>query len=127
MSSRFSISTGKEERGNYWGYDPMAFFAPHRGYAAGSEPGCQVVEFKEMVKALHQAGIEVILDVVFNHTCEGNERGPCSASRDWKTTSTTCSTKVAVLQELLGLRQHRQRQPPDGARDDLPLPAALGA
>lgn len=63
-------------RPNYWGYDPMAFFAPHRGYAVSREPGAQVREFKEMVKALHQAGIEVILDVVFNHTCEGNERGP---------------------------------------------------
>jgi glycogen operon protein len=63
-------------RRNYWGYDPMAFFAPHRGYAASDEPGAQVVEFKEMVKALHQANIEVILDVVFNHTCEGNELGP---------------------------------------------------
>ena len=61
---------------NYWGYDPMAFFAPHRGYAAGTEPGCQVREFKEMVRALHAAGIEVILDVVFNHTAEGNELGP---------------------------------------------------
>lgn len=64
------------DRPNYWGYDPMAFFAPHRGYAVGNEPGCQVLEFKQMVKALHQAGIEVILDVVFNHTCEGNELGP---------------------------------------------------
>jgi glycogen operon protein len=64
------------ERPNYWGYDPMAFFGPHRGYAVGTEPGCQVNEFKQMVKALHQAGIEVILDVVFNHTCEGNELGP---------------------------------------------------
>jgi len=63
-------------RGNYWGYDPLAFFAPHRGYAASKAPGAQVREFKEMVKALHQAGIEVILDVVFNHTCEGNENGP---------------------------------------------------
>ncbi len=61
---------------NYWGYDPMAFFAPHRGYAADSTPGGQVVEFKQLVKALHQAGIEVILDVVFNHTCEGNHLGP---------------------------------------------------
>ncbi len=61
---------------NYWGYDPLAFFAPHRGYAVGTEPGCQVIEFKQMVQALHQAGIEVILDVVFNHTCEGNELGP---------------------------------------------------
>ncbi len=66
----------KPDRPNYWGYDPMAFFAPHRGYAAGSEPGCQVREFKQMVRALHEAGIEVILDVVFNHTAEGNEFGP---------------------------------------------------
>ena len=66
----------KLERPNYWGYDPLAFFAPHRGYAAGSAPGSQVNEFKQMVKALHQAGIEVILDVVFNHTSEGNELGP---------------------------------------------------
>ncbi|MFV1966943.1 MAG: glycogen debranching protein GlgX [Pirellulaceae bacterium] len=66
----------KLERPNYWGYDPMAFFAPHRGYAVSDEPGAQVAEFKQMVKALHQAGIEVILDVVFNHTCEGNELGP---------------------------------------------------
>jgi glycogen operon protein len=64
------------ERPNYWGYDPLCFFAPHRGYAAGGEPGGQVREFKEMVRALHQAGIEVILDVVFNHTAEGNEYGP---------------------------------------------------
>jgi isoamylase len=63
-------------RGNYWGYDPVAFFAPHRGYASGHEPGCQVREFKEMVRALHAAGIEVILDVVFNHTAEGNQLGP---------------------------------------------------
>lgn len=60
----------------YWGYDPLAFFAPHRGYASGQEPGSQVREFKEMVLALHRAGIEVILDVVFNHTAEGNEKGP---------------------------------------------------
>ncbi|MCL2742247.1 MAG: glycogen debranching protein GlgX [Planctomycetaceae bacterium] len=61
---------------NYWGYDTMAFFSPHRGYAHGKEPGAQVREFKELVRAFHQAGIEVILDVVFNHTCEGNENGP---------------------------------------------------
>jgi glycogen operon protein len=61
---------------DYWGYDPLAFFAPHRGYAVGTQPGCQVGEFKEMVRALHQAGIEVILDVVFNHTAEGNQSGP---------------------------------------------------
>ncbi|MHB1033765.1 MAG: glycogen debranching protein GlgX [Pirellulales bacterium] len=65
-----------ESRPNYWGYDPLAFFAPHRGYASSNQPGAQVVEFKRMVRALHQAGIEVILDVVFNHTAEGNELGP---------------------------------------------------
>lgn len=63
-------------RPNYWGYDPMAFFSPHRGYAVSEEPGAQVRELKTLVRALHQAGIEVILDVVFNHTCEGNELGP---------------------------------------------------
>ncbi len=66
----------KPSHKNYWGYDPMAFFSPHRGYAFSAEPGAQVNEFKEMVRAFHQAGIEVILDVVFNHTCEGNEFGP---------------------------------------------------
>ncbi len=63
-------------RPNYWGYDSLAFFSPHRGYAFDRKPGAQVNEFKQMVKELHKAGIEVILDVVFNHTCEGNERGP---------------------------------------------------
>ncbi len=67
---------GKPERGNYWGYDPIAFFAPHRGYAVSKEPGAQVREFKTMVRELHRAGIEVILDVVFNHTAEGNHEGP---------------------------------------------------
>jgi isoamylase len=66
----------KLDRPNYWGYDPMSFFSPHRGYAHDKTPGAQVNEFKEMVKALHRAGIEVILDVVFNHTCEGNQNGP---------------------------------------------------
>src|SRR5580704_11003792 len=66
----------KNWRTNYWGYDSLGFFSPHRGYAAGDRPGCHVNEFKQMVRALHQAGIEVILDVVFNHTAEGNEHGP---------------------------------------------------
>src|SRR3569833_42462 len=65
-----------EERQNYWGYDSMAFFAPHRGYAASSVPGAQVVEFKQMVRALHQAGIEVVLDVVFFLSAVGFVFGP---------------------------------------------------
>jgi glycogen operon protein len=61
---------------NYWGYAPVSFFAPHRGYSARPDPLGPVDEFRDMVKALHRAGIEVILDVVFNHTAEGDERGP---------------------------------------------------
>jgi len=61
---------------NYWGYSPLAFFAPMPGYAAAPDPGGEVNELKRLIKALHANGIEVILDVVFNHTAEGNERGP---------------------------------------------------
>ncbi|MEO2048174.1 MAG: glycogen debranching protein GlgX [Pirellulales bacterium] len=67
---------GKPQRTNYWGYDSLAFFSPHRGYQHGNKAGDQVRQFKEMVRALHAAGIEVILDVVFNHTAEGNHVGP---------------------------------------------------
>ena len=70
------------ERGltNYWGYNSIAFFAPHVGYATGGL-GQQVSEFKSMVKALHRAGLEVILDVVYNHTGEGNQLGPTLSLR----------------------------------------------
>jgi isoamylase len=61
---------------NYWGYNTLNYFAPESRYAMASEPGRQVREFKQMVKTLHQAGIEVILDVVYNHTAEGNHLGP---------------------------------------------------
>jgi len=61
---------------NYWGYAPASFFAPHQRYSSRQDPLGPVEEFRDMVKALHRAGIEVILDVVFNHTAEGDERGP---------------------------------------------------
>ena len=61
---------------NYWGYQPLSFFAPHPGYSSRSEPLGAVDEFRDMVKALHRAGIEVLLDVVYNHTTEGGESGP---------------------------------------------------
>ena len=61
---------------NYWGYNTIGFFAPHNAYCATGERGQQVQEFKAMVRALHKADIEVILDVVYNHTAEGNHRGP---------------------------------------------------
>jgi isoamylase len=61
---------------NYWGYNTIGFFAPHAEYAAATDPQAMVREFKDMVKALHAAGIEVIMDVVYNHSAEGDERGP---------------------------------------------------
>ena len=65
---------------NYWGYNTLAFFAPHVGYASGWL-GQQVSEFKSMVKTLHRAGLEVILDVVYNHTGEGSHLGPTLSLR----------------------------------------------
>ncbi|WP_037898785.1 glycogen debranching protein GlgX, partial [Streptomyces sviceus] len=72
-----------QDRGlaNYWGYNTIGFFAPHNAYAAHGTRGQQVTEFKAMVKALHAAGLEVILDVVYNHTAEGNEKGPTLSFR----------------------------------------------
>jgi glycogen operon protein len=72
-----------EEKGlsNYWGYNTIAFFAPQNTYSSSGQRGQQVQEFKGMVKALHSAGIEVILDVVYNHTAEGNHLGPTLSMR----------------------------------------------
>jgi glycogen operon protein len=66
---------------NYWGYAPVGFFAPHQAYSSRSDPLGAVDEFRDMVKALHRAGIEVILDVVFNHTSEGDHTGPTQSLR----------------------------------------------
>jgi len=66
---------------NYWGYNTIGFFAPHNAYSSGDGGGEQVLEFKAMVRDLHRAGIEVILDVVYNHTAEGNHLGPTLAFR----------------------------------------------
>lgn len=76
--ARTNPLTGEPLR-NYWGYNSVAFFAPKEGYS--TQAGAQVSEFKEMVRALHAAGIEVILDLVFNHTAEGSERGPTLSFR----------------------------------------------
>jgi isoamylase len=66
---------------NYWGYAPLSFFAPHQAYSSRRDPLGPVDEFRDMVKALHRAGIEVLLDVVFNHTAEGNHSGPTISFR----------------------------------------------
>lgn len=80
---QFVDETHLMERGltNYWGYNSIGFFAPHGAYSASGTRGQQVAEFKHMVKTLHRAGIEVILDVVYNHTAEGNQLGPTLSFR----------------------------------------------
>jgi isoamylase len=77
----FDEQDGPPSLGNYWGYQPLSFFAPHDGYSSRSNPVDALDEFRDMVKALHRAGIEVILDVVYNHTSEGNEHGPTRCFR----------------------------------------------
>ena len=80
---QFTNDTTLQAKGlsNYWGYNTIGYFAPHNDYAATKDPGAQVSEFKAMVKALHAANIEVILDVVYNHTAEGNHMGPTLSFR----------------------------------------------
>jgi glycogen operon protein len=73
---QFDSQDAPSGKTNYWGYSPVSFFAPHQGYSSRQEPLGPVNEFRDMVKALHRADIEVILDVVFNHTTEGDDRGP---------------------------------------------------
>jgi len=68
-------------KANYWGYAPVSFFAPHQAYSSRQDPLGPVDEFRDMVKALHRAGIEVVLDVVFNHTAEGDQHGPTLSFR----------------------------------------------
>ena len=80
---QFLHDHGLTEKGlrNYWGYNTIAYFAPHDRYASRTDAGGQVQEFKAMVRTLHEAGIEVILDVVYNHTAEGNHLGPTLSMR----------------------------------------------
>jgi len=79
-SSRLNPITGERLK-NYWGYNHVAFFAPKQSYCIGGPHGLQIHEFRQMVKAFHRAGIEVILDIVLNHTAEGDELGPTISLR----------------------------------------------
>jgi glycogen operon protein len=78
---QFDPQDAPDGRVNYWGYQPVSFFAPHAAYSSRREPLGVLDEFRDMVKALHRAGIEVFLDVVFNHTSEGSEQGPTCCFR----------------------------------------------
>ena len=112
---------------NYWGYNTIGFLAPHNGYAAYGTRGEQVAEFKTMVKALHEADIEVILDVVYNHTAEGNHLGPTLAFRGIDNDNSSRLVGGALAQ----LRHHGHRQQPAHAQPARPtahhgLAALLG-
>ena len=78
---QFDRQSAPGDRPNYWGYEPVTFFAPHRGYSSRRDWLGPVDEFRDLVKALHRAGIEVILDVVFNHTAEDGDDGPTLSLR----------------------------------------------
>jgi isoamylase len=93
-----------EKLKNYWGYNPVAFFAPKQAYSFEGSHWRQTLEFKEMVKAFHRAGIEVILDIVLNHTAEGDELGP------------PISLRGTVLQGFYRRGQYAECQPPCGTR-----------
>ena len=124
---------------NYWGYNTIGFFAPDSRYASSGFQGEQVKEFKEMVKALHKAGIEVILDVVYNHTAEGNQLGPtlsfrgidnasyyrlCDDKRyymDYTGTGNTLNSRMPYVLKLItdSLRYWIEEMHVDGFRFDL--------
>ena len=124
---------------NYWGYSPVSFFAPHQGYGFSPNPLAVLDEFRDLVKALHRAGIEVILDVVFNHSAEGNHLGPTLSLRgleneayyildkdratyaNYSGTGNTLNANHPVVRRLIidSLRYWVQEMHVDGFRFDL--------
>ena len=124
---------------NYWGYGPISFFAPHQAYSSRQDPLGAVNEFRDMVKALHRAGIEVILDVVFNHTAEGSHLGPTLCFRglenstyyilekdlahyaDYSGTGNTLNANHPVVRRMIldSLRYWVEEMHVDGFRFDL--------
>jgi glycogen operon protein len=124
---------------NYWGYAPVSFFAPHAAYSSRKDSLGALDEFRDMVKALHRAGIEVILDVVFNHTAEGNEHGPTLSLRglandayyilsdnprsyaDYSGCGNTLNTNQTITRHLIlnSLRHWLETMHVDGFRFDL--------
>ena len=134
----------RQPLGNYWGYDPVTFFAPKASYSSSGHVGQQKLEFREMVQAFHGAGIEVFLDVVFTHTAEGNEQGPTlcfrgidntvfylladdkRSYRDYTGTGNTINANHPVVRDhiLTALRHWVVEMQVDGFRFD--LAAVLG-
>jgi glycogen operon protein len=126
-------------RTNYWGYTPVSFFAPHQAYSSRQGPLEALDEFRDMVKALHRAGIEVVLDVVFNHTAEGDQSGPtlsfrgfdntvyyvlesdCSRYANYSGAGNTLNAEHSVVRRMIldSLRYWVQEMHVDGFRFDL--------
>ncbi len=126
---QFADEEHLERRGlrNYWGYNSIGYFAPHAGYSAGGSRGQQVGEFKRMVRALHAAGIEVILDVVYNHTAEGGQGGPTLSLRGIDNRGYyRLRGRPARLHRLHRLRQHAHGRAAARAAADHGLAALLG-
>ena len=136
---QFDPQEAPEGLTNYWGYNPVSFFAPHLGYSSSRSPLEARNEFREMVKALHRAGIEVILDVVYNHTAEGDQHGPTFCLRGFENkayyildedraryknysgTGNTLNANHSVVRRLIldSLRYWVQEMHVDGFRFDL--------
>ena len=118
---------------NYWGYNTIGFFAPHAAYSSSGDRGQQVTEFKQMVKAMHAAGIEVYLDVVYNHTAESDAEGPTLSFRGLDDLGFYQRAEdedgLARPVDVLGrdrLRQHRGGVPTQRAAADPGLACATG-
>jgi isoamylase len=136
---QFDAQDAPPGRVNYWGYSPVSFFAPHAGYSSRQDLPGPADEFRDMVKALHRAGIEVILDVVYNHTAEGNHDGPTLCFRglensayyildpdraryaDYTGTGNTLNANHPIVRRLIvdSLRYWVQEMHVDGFRFDL--------
>lgn len=110
---------------DYWGYNPVSFFAPNTSYAAEIEYNREGTELKELIRALNQNGIECFLDVVFNHTAEGNKQGPCFSFKGFDNNIYYMLTPNGLLLQLQWLRQHLKLQSPHRAPADPGLPALL--
>ncbi len=137
---QFDPQAAPQSRPNYWGYQPVAYFAPHRDYSARRDPLGPIDEFRDMVKALHRAGIEVILDVVYNHTAEEDQNGPTLSFRglenttyyllnpknpaeylNFSGTGNTINANISIMRRLIldSLRYWVETMHVDGFRFDL--------
>jgi glycogen operon protein len=136
---QFDVQDAPPRLTNYWGYAPVSFFAPHQGYSSRRDPLGAIDEFRDMVKALHRAGIEVILDVVYNHTAESDATGPTislrgldnrayyildddrSKYRDFTGTGNTLNTNHPIVRRMIvdSLRYWVTEMHVDGFRFDL--------